>query len=70
MTAWVQTLNTTETGVPPDPPYLHVFHMVWLLQWGTPQKRYMACHLAEWQASLWSLLKHLWESGSTLEADR
>lgn len=38
MTAWVQTLNTAKTGVPLGPPYLHVFRMVWLLQWGTPPK--------------------------------
>lgn len=38
MTAWVQTLNTTETGVSLGPPYLYLFHMVRLLQRGTPPK--------------------------------
>lgn len=38
MTAWVQALNTAESEVPLGPPYLHFFHMVWLLQWGTPPK--------------------------------
>jgi len=38
MTAWVQTLNTAETGVPLGPPYLHIFRMVFFLCWGTPPK--------------------------------
>lgn len=70
MTAWVQTLNTAPTGVPLSPPYLHVFPRVWLFKWGTPPKEMHGLTLSRWQASLWSLLKHLWESGSTLEADR